>query len=90
MVLGLSWWKGSSWHFVRGTMNDEVPDLFADDGREVGSYYCVHVAVADYKAIAVWDREAGDRVALFGGDGGCLERAEVEEDHYFGGGDELA
>ena len=46
--------------------------------------------MADDEAIAVRDAHAGDGVAVFDGDGGSCEGAEVEEDADFGGREEFA
>ena len=46
--------------------------------------------MADNEAIAVGDAHARDGVTVFEGDGGGGERAEVEEDANFGGGEEFA
>ncbi len=69
--------------------DDEVLDLLVDEGGEVGVDDDVAVAVADDQAVAVRNREPGDVVAVFDGDGGRLQGAQVEEDDDLGRGDEF-
>lgn len=45
--------------------------------------------MADDEAIAVWDREPRDVVAVFDGHGRLLQGAQVEEDDDLGRGDEF-
>lgn len=45
--------------------------------------------MADHQAVAIRDREPGDVVAVFDGDGGRFQGAQVEEDDDLGRGDEF-
>ena len=69
--------------------NDKIAQLFVNEGGKLVRHDFVCVTVADDKAVAVRNNGASNCVTIFDRDGRGRERAKVEENHDFGGGDEL-
>lgn len=67
----------------------ELPHLLVYNRAEIRRHYRVVKAVSHHHAVAIWDGEAADAVALCGGDGGAFKWAQVEEDADGGQGVEV-